>query len=131
MSRLCDQGEDYLSVFTRDALPQTCLKLIPVPDSMGVIIIAADAIIYIDDSSLGVGIAATSTRTRRIMEFWWVSETYLCYGRQSASTNTRLRSEYQFNLSSFETINKKTIMISITYMTLSQPLGNCISSLQS
>ncbi|PKC68294.1 hypothetical protein RhiirA1_457369 [Rhizophagus irregularis] len=52
--------QKYPVVFTRDALPQTCLKLIPVPDSMGVIIIAADAIIYIDDSSLGVGIAVNT-----------------------------------------------------------------------
>jgi cleavage and polyadenylation specificity factor subunit 1 len=50
----------YPVVFTRDALPQTCLKLIPVPDSMGVIIIAADAIIYIDDSSLGIGVAVNT-----------------------------------------------------------------------
>lgn len=52
--------QKYPVVFTRDALPQTCLKLIPVPDSVGVIIIAADAIIYIDDSSLGVGIAVNT-----------------------------------------------------------------------
>src|ERR1043166_8108008 len=50
----------YPVVFTRETLPQTCLKLIPVPDSMSVIIIAADAIIYIDDSSLGIGIAVNT-----------------------------------------------------------------------
>ncbi|CAG8638902.1 15184_t:CDS:10, partial [Funneliformis caledonium] len=52
--------QKYPVVFTRDTLPQTCLKLISVPDSMGVIIITSDAIIYIDDSSLGIGIAVNT-----------------------------------------------------------------------